>query len=354
MNTAVIIGLTLVVLLAATAIWWAMSTSRRRNQATEADPPAPDPLAALTSSLNESLAGMRTEVGRSLTTVQDSLNNLAEQGGQTQERLAEVANSNTTLRETTTKLQNLLSDNKSRGRWGEKIAENVIRETGLIEGVNFHTQVSLPNKTKPDFSFKLPEEKMLHMDAKFPLDNYERYTEVQSEKERKTYLGRFISDVKVHIKDLAKRGYAEAEDGVGFTLLFIPVESVWVAILQQKDILQTAAESRVALCTPTTLYPILMMISNIMDSIKMVENGREIVKAVVAFERAWEDYGKTVTKMGNNLTALSKTFTELTNAKTNILQHTMTTVSNLRIDSSPPADVAPDDRQDPPVADDAA
>ena len=169
------------------------------------------------------------------------------------------------------------------------MAEDAIRAAGLVEGINYRKQVRIANGAAPDFTFLLPEGKTLHMDVKFPLDNYRRYAEAQSEAERTQFLKKFMSDVGGHIKALADRGYAETEDGVGFVLLFIPVESVWGAILQQDQPLLPHTETRrVVLCSPTTLFPILMMIRNIMDSFQMVANGREIVKAVAAFEREWE------------------------------------------------------------------
>lgn len=356
MNTVAIFGLALVVLLVAPAVWWAVSTLRRRNRAAEAEPPAPDPLAALTVGLNEGLTGMRTEMGESLENVRGLLNKLAEQGGRTQEQLEGVAKSNTALTDTTNQLQNLLADSRSRGFWGERMAEDAIRAAGLVEGINYRKQVRIANGAVPDFTFLLPEGKTLHMDVKFPLDNYRRYAEAQSEAERTQFFKKFMSDVGGHIKTLADRGYAEAEDGVGFVLLFIPVESVWGAILQQDQPLLPHTETRrVTLCSPTTLFPILMMIRNIMDSFQMVANGREIVKAVAAFEREWEKYGEAVDKVEKHLNTLVNSFGALTSARTNVLQREMTKVSDLRTDPPSPQKLPrPADRQDPPVAANAA
>lgn len=349
MNTAVIFGLALVVLLAAPAIWWAVSALRRRNRAVEADPPAPDPLAALTVSLNEGLAGMRTEMG-------DLLNKLTEQGGRTQQQLEDVAESNTALTNTANQLQNLLADGQSRGYWGERMAEDAIRAAGLEEGINFRKQARIANGAVPDFTFLLPEGKKLHMDVKFPLDNYRRYAEAQSEAERNQFLKKFMSDVGGHIKTLAARGYADADDGLGFTLLFIPVESVWGAILQQDQPLMPHTETRrVALCSPTTLFPILMMIRNIMDSFQMVAHGQEIVKAVAEFELEWEKYGAAADKVDKHLNTLVNSLGALTSTRTNVLQRKMTAVSDLRTDPPPPQALPrPADRQDPPVAANAA
>ena len=355
MNTVVIFVLVLVVLLVVLAIWWTVSALRQRNRTAEAEPPAPDPLAALTSSLSEGQERMQNHVSNSLKNLQDRLDKLAEQGGQTQQQLRDVADSNSDLKDTTTKLQNLLSDNQDRGSWGERLAEDVIQAAGLLKGVHYLAQDETEKGKRPDFSFMLPEKKRLHMDIKFPLANYQRYAEAKTKEEQKKYLKGFMSDVGDHIKGLANRGYAEEDDGVGFVLLFIPVESVWGTILQQKKSLLPDQKTRVALCSPTTLLPILMMIRNIMDSLQMVANSQEIVNAVVAFEEEWEKYEEWVKGVKKALGTLTNKFETLTSTRTNVLRRSMNKVTTLRNDSASPQKLPrPADQQDPPVDIDAA
>lgn len=357
----IIIGIALIVLLAAPAVWWAASALRKRNRRREpAEPvpaPTPDPLAALSISLTEGLEGVRSQMSASLGQVRDLLDNLAEQGGQTQERLTAVADSNAALTDATGQLQNLLNDSRSRGFWGERMAEDAIRAAGLLEGVNYRKQLQIANGSTPDFTFLLPEGKVLHMDVKFPLDNYRRHAEAESEAEQGQRLRQFMSDVGRHIKALAQRGYAQDENGVGFVLMFIPVESVWGAILQQKDSLLPHTEARkVVLCSPTTLFPILMMIRNIMDSFQMVAHGQEIIKAVSEFEQQWDNYGEQADKVERHLDTLVKSFGTLTTTRTNVLQRKVDGVSALRSDPPPPPQPAPRlaDRQEAPAEPSAA
>lgn len=352
---AILIGIALIVLLAAPAVWWAASALRKRNRRREEAAalahPTPDPLAALSVSLTEGLEGVRNQMSLSLGQVRDLLDNLAEQGGQTGERLADVARSNADLTKATGQLQNLLDDSRNRGLWGERMAEDVIRAAGLLEEVNYRKQTRIANGSVPDFTFLLPEGKMLHMDVKFPLDNYRRYAEAESEPEACQHLKRFMTDVDRHVKAMTKRGYVQDEAGVGFALLFIPVESVWGVILQQKNSLLRYTETRkVVLCSPANLFPILMMIRSVMDAFQMVAHGQEIIKAVSEFEQQWDLYIEAAGKVDKNLNTLVNSFGALTSTRTNVLQRKVDAVSALRADPPPPPQATPRvaDRRRPP------
>ena len=343
---AILIGIALIVLLAAPAVWWAASALRKRNRRREeaaalAAPP-PDPLAALTSSLTDSLTGGLEEVRGSLDKVQGLMNSLQEQGGQTKEQLQNVATANTSLTEATSQLQTLLDNRSDRGIWGERLAEDLLRAAGLAENYGYRKQVLIANGKQPDFTLILPERKVLHMEVKFPLDNYRRYAEAESEPEAERYLKTFIGNAKKAIKDTAKRGYAEAEDSVGFALLLIPMESVWSVIVQHNKgtLLKEAETQKIALCSPATLFPILMMIRNLTDTFQMVAHGQEIIKAVSEFEQEWKTYIGAVKQVEDNLDSFVQSVRKVTDTRTNVLRRKVEAVSALRTETSTVVDGA--------------
>lgn len=338
----VMIGIALIVLLAAPAVWWAASALRKRNRRREEAAalahPAPDPLAALTDSLTKGLTGGLKEVRGSLDKVQDLMNSLQDQGGQTKEKLENVANANNSLTEATNQLQTLLANSSQRGAWGERMAEDVLRAAGLEENFNYRKQTPIANGKRPDFTFLLPEGKVLHLEVKFPLDNYRRYAEAEAESEPAAaqYLDDFIKNAKDAIKGTAKRGYAEAEDSVGFVLLLIPMESVWSFIVQHDKgkLLKDAETAKVVLCSPATLFPILMMIRSLMDTFQMVAHGQEIIKAVSEFEQEWDTYIEAVEKVEERMGFFIKSVREVTGARTDALRRKVKAVSALRTETS--------------------
>ena len=71
------------------------------------------------------------------------------------------------------KLTNVLSGSQSRGQLGELMAEDIFRSAGFIKGVQYETQQVLDNGTRPDFTLKLPEGKVIHMDSKFIWEHFQ-------------------------------------------------------------------------------------------------------------------------------------------------------------------------------------
>ena len=82
------------------------------------------------------------------------------------------------LTEHTRQLREALASQKVRGQWGERMAEDVLRLAGFLEGVNYRQQATLAGSGgRPDYTFLLPNGLVMHMDVKFPLDNYVRFLE---------------------------------------------------------------------------------------------------------------------------------------------------------------------------------
>ena len=103
------------------------------------------------------------------------------------------------LTTTTSSLQTALADNRARGQWGERIADDILRLLGFVEGVNYDKQATTDEGTRPDFTFHLPNHLTLNMDAKFPLDNYMRYFEAETESEKRSFSDKFLRDVNSHV-----------------------------------------------------------------------------------------------------------------------------------------------------------
>ena len=119
----------------------------------------------------------------------------AEQQGRVETRLSEMAAVSARLVDTTQSLRQALA-NPRRGQWGERMADDVLRAAGLVEGISYRKQSATSAGTVPDFTFMLPGDRVLHMDVKFPVDNYLRYLEATSERERDQHAIAFVRDVR--------------------------------------------------------------------------------------------------------------------------------------------------------------
>ena len=126
----------------------------------------------------------------------------------------------------TAKLSKALVGGQTRGQWGERMAEDVLRVAGMREGLNYRKNRQLSEGTgRPDYTFLLPQDRVLHMDVKFPLAGYLRYLEASSEAERASATRQFLADVRQRIREVTTRDYVDPAAGtLNYMLVFIPNE----------------------------------------------------------------------------------------------------------------------------------
>src|SRR5690606_20360959 len=146
-------------------------------------------------------------------------------------------------------------------------ADDVLRVAGLVEGVNYKRQQTLAGGCRPDFTFTLPRGRLLHMDVKFPVDNYLRVLDAATEADRATHTRAFLRDVRARVRELTGRGYVDPDTTVGYVLLFIPNESVYGFIHEHDGgLLDEALASHVVMCSPCTLFAVLGVVRQAVDN----------------------------------------------------------------------------------------
>ncbi len=244
----------------------------------------------------------------------------------------EVTNKQThRLQETTSHLSSVLSDKKARGQWGERMAEDVLKLAGFIEGINYQKQKTQETGQRPDFTFFfLPQEKIINMDVKFPFNNYLKYSETESEADRSQYKKQFLRDVKDRIKEVVTRDYVNPNT-VDYVLLFIPNEQVYSFIHQHdRDLLDNALKSKVIFCSPLTLYAILVVIRQAMDNFHLENTASEILNCLTAFEKQWGEFMTSFDKLGKKLEDAQSEFHNLTTTRKNKLDVQLRQVEDLR------------------------
>ena len=216
------------------------------------------------------------------------------------------------LTATTSKLETALADNRARGQWGERIAEDILKLLGFVEGVNYDKQSTTEDGRRPDFTFHLPNQLTLNMDAKFPLDNYLLYHEAESDQDRRTYSDKFLRDVNSRVAEIQKRDYIGAET-LDCVLIFIPNEQVYRFIHEQDhSIIDSALRQKVILCSPLTLYIVLAVIRQASQNFNVEQKSREIVAIVNEIRNEWSKYTDKMKQLENTFGTMQKRFHELT------------------------------------------
>ena len=292
--------------------------------------------------VTERVGGMRRELGQQVTSMGTELTELrklvaqlqkerASQHGQLIEGLAATAEQQKALARTTEQLRQALASPKARGQWGERMAEDVLRVAGFREGVNYRKQTRIEGGTTPDFTFFLPHEQLLHMDVKFPVDNYLRFLEADSEHEAASRRTQFLRDVRDRLKELTTRGYAEGDSTVGYLLLFIPNESVYGFVHEHDaELLDVALRNRVVLCSPSTLFAVLGVVRQAMDNFMVERTSDEILRCLATFGEQWQKFAGQIDKVERNLATLNNSFGELSGPRRRQLERQLDRLDEVR------------------------
>ena len=278
------------------------------------------------------------QVSRTLSQVTDLVQRLdrerASQLGQVTEQLQGVARSHGELASTTAALREALASSQARGQWGERMAEDVLRAAGFVEGVNYRTQASTPGGSRPDVTFLLPGDQVLHMDVKFPLGNYLAMLEAEGDTDRDDRLAAFLRDVRARVKELAERDYVDPQNGtLDCVLLFLPNEQVYGFVHEHDPtLLDDALSRKVVLCSPTTLFAVLAVIRQAVDRVALERVSDEILQLLAGFADQWERFVVAMDKVGRGLETTTRAYDALATTRRGQLERQLKRIDELRRD----------------------
>jgi DNA recombination protein RmuC len=284
---------------------------------------------------NEAIARQLDHLGGELRRVNDVVVSLqrerAEQHGQLLSGLRETIRHSQSVVSTTQSLREALSSTKARGQWGERMADDVLRLAGFVEGVNYRRQTATVAGTIPDFTFLLPGDWLLHMDVKFPIDNYLRHLQATTEVERRAAAQQFGRDVRERVRSLAGRGYVESGVTLDYVLLFIPNEATY-GFLHENDphLADFALGQKVVLCSPFTLFAVLGVVRQAVDSFALQRSTDEILEVLAGFTAQWDKFADAMDSVGRRLDSTAKAWDELSGTRRRQLQRMVDRVDDLR------------------------
>jgi len=237
------------------------------------------------------------------------------------------------LKETTEHLRETLASTRKRGEWGERMAEDIIRLVGMVEGINYIKQKAMGvSQGRPDYTFFLPNSLKINMDVKFPLDNYQRYIDAGSEQEKRRYREELLKNARAMIKQVTTRDYINpADNTVDYVILFIPNEQVY-GFINEADprIMDEALKRKVILCSPFTLYAVLAVIRQAVENFNLERTASEILRLLAEFSKQWDNYKERFRVMGERLDAAKREYETLVTTRTNMLERPLKRIEDLR------------------------
>src|SRR5262245_52097668 len=251
-------------------------------------------LAVLRSDAGAQLAERNAEVDRRLEAMTSTLDRRLESSSQTtgeiQRRLGELGRANEEILARANDLRRLeqaLRPPKARGGFGELLLENVLRDR-LPPGA-FQLQYTFRGGERVDAVIKV--ERLVPVDAKFPLDNFERLVEAETEEHRVLAEKAFARDLKHHVDAIATKYIRPDEGTFDFALMYLPAEAVYYELACGKTgaLLAYAHEKRVVPVSPTTLTAQLQVIALGLKGMQIEQRAQEVMAYCAQLQ---QDFGR--------------------------------------------------------------
>lgn len=229
-------------------------------------------------------------------------------------------------------LQDVLTDKKSRGIFGEVQLYQILASVfGEKNDKLYQKQYKLSNGTIVDSIIFTPEPLgNIAVDSKFPLENYRKmYNNELSQIERKNARKDFVNDLKKHI-DVISSKYIIKNETSEQAVLFLPAEAIFAEInAYHTDIIEHAYKKNVRIASPTTLISVLTVIQVITTNMERDKYAsviqHELEKLNIEFRRyqtRWNSLQKDIEKVSKDVkditttsNKISKRFTEISNVK---------------------------------------
>ena len=284
--------------------------------------------------LDQVASSMKAELGRVAELVRHLGEVTTQRFGEVNAALTAHAETTSVLATTTQGLREALSNPKARGQWGERMAEDVLRLAGFVENVNYRRQTKLDEGDGiPDFTFDLPKGQALHLDVKFPLSAYLRYLDAASDAERSAHRDAFLRDVRLRVRELARRDYARAGDrsSLDYVLLFLPNEGV-SGFIHENDgaLIDDALRQKVVLCSPLTLFAMLGVIRQAHDAFMVERTSDQILGLLGSFDLQWGKFSGAIDTLGKRIESVQRGFDELNGPRRRQLERPLMRLEALR------------------------
>ncbi len=257
----------------------------------------------LDTKLGESTRMLQTQFGTSTKIIQDVTERLT--------KLDETNRQVVGFADQLQSLQDILKNPKQRGVLGEYYLETLLKN--VLPPDIYQMQYPFKDGVIVDaavFVGKKPNEKIIPIDSKFSLENYNRLVEAKDPSEKDRLEKFFVSDLKNRIVETSK--YIRPEEGTtDFAFMFIPHEAIYYDLLINKvgavtedteNLIQRAAgKYKVLIVSPTSFLAYLQTVLQGLRALKIEESAKEIRKRVEELGKHLGNYDAYFKKIGAHL-----------------------------------------------------
>ena len=229
------------------------------------------------------------------------------------------------------------NNNKFQGDWGETILEQILENSGLVEGEQWEKQATLyddkgnaisHNETqqgmKPDIIVHFPGKRDIIIDSKVSLKAYMAYLSAEDEETRSRYRKEHLLSIRKHIDGLAAKSYASYNtNSLDYVMLFVPNEpSYFLAMEADNNLWNYAYKRGIVLISASNLISTLFVVNSLWtrerqqrDVQKIVDTANAVYEKVVLFT---ENFSKIEVALEKASDAYREAYKQLATGKGNI------------------------------------
>lgn len=253
----------------------------------------------LTDLVTNQLKEVRGGVDRTSRDMRDQITSFTEETTHLEESLKQIQDKVKDI----SKFQEIFKQPKLRGQWGEASLEHILSQ--YFPSDLYQRQYKFASGEQVDAIIKLPNKRLLPIDAKFPSDNFQKMLEAKDETEKENYKKTFINDIKFKIGDIASKYIMPSQGTTDFALMYIPAEAIYYEILteldQESNILDFAWSKKIILTSPNTIYLVLKTIEHWFQDTQISKEAYAILKKLNKIKEDSQQLSEDFRKLGVHL-----------------------------------------------------
>lgn len=218
------------------------------------------------------------------------------------QQIIQLGSSYQELQKTTINLTQALKSTTIRGRWGEVQLRRIAEMAGMVSHVDFNEQVTL-EEGRPDMVVNLPNEGIIPVDSKVPMNAYLESQETQDEQVRGNKLDDHARAMRNHMKSLAQKSYwSQFKRSPEFVVMVVPYDSGLTAAFERDGkLLEDALANKVLIVSPVSLLALLKVIAYGWLQLQLAENAQKIAEQGKELYSRFVTFGGHLSDMGKRL-----------------------------------------------------
>lgn len=212
-------------------------------------------------------------------------------------------------------LKKVLTNVKTRGTWGEVQLGTLLEQILTTEQYYAQVNINPKNSERVDFVVRMPGkddsgEVFLPIDAKFPLEDYQRLVEA-SENGTREDVDFAVKNIEKRVKEEAKRineKYIFVPKTTDFAVMYLPIEGLYAEVLRMPGLTEMLQQTyKIVVCGPTTLSALLNSLQLGFKSLTIEKRSSEVWNLLSVFKREFSKFVELLAKTQKKLDEASNT-----------------------------------------------